>query len=277
MKTLSWLVGWWIAVVTPVLGQEDPSTPIDLPSVSDSSATDTVPREADTAGVPLTRFPIGEQLRYDAKFGIIPVGAATMSVLEVDTLRGVPVLHLQFRLEGGTFFYRLDDKLDSWVGLEDFASRRFVQDFDEGGKTRYSEYLIYPDSGFYRQVGIDSTMETLADPLDDTAFFYFIRTVDLEVGERYEFNRYFKPDRNPVVLEVLEQDTLDVPAGRFPSLVVRPIIKGRGIFAETRQARMWISDDERRIMVQLKVRFPFGTITLRLKEDWQAEAQAANP
>jgi hypothetical protein len=29
---------------------------------------------------------------------------------------------------------------------------------------------------------------------------------------------------------------------------------------------MWISDDERRLVVQLKSKFPFGTITLRLKE-----------
>ena len=38
-------------------------------------------------------------------------------------------------------------------------------------------------------------------------------------GERYEFERYFRPDRNPVVLEVLGRDTLDVPAGRIPTTV----------------------------------------------------------
>ena len=29
---------------------------------------------------------------------------------------------------------------------------------------------------------------------------------------------------------------------------------------------MWISDDDRRLVVQLKVKFSFATITLRLKE-----------
>jgi hypothetical protein len=162
--------------------------------------------------------------------------------------------------------YRLHDRMDSWIGIADFASRRFIQDFHEGGSYRRNVWDIYPDSGYYIEEGVDSIKETSADPLDDFAFFYFVRTVDLEVGQRYEYERYFRPDRNPVVLEVLERDTLDLPAGRFPSIVVHPIIQGRGILAEGKEARMWISDDDRRLVVQLKVKFSFATITLRLKD-----------
>lgn len=218
-----------------------------------------------TSGAPLTRlFPVGETLLYDARFGFINVGTAAMQVSGVDTILGTPTLHVTFVLQGGTFFYRLNDRMDSWFGLYDFASRRFVQDFDEGGRRRYAAYEIYPDSGFYRAAGVDSAIPTVADPLDDAAFFYFARTVPFEPGRRFEFDRYFRPDRNPVVLEVIGRDTIDVPAGRFPTVVIKPTIKGRGILAEAADPRMWLSDDERRIMVQLKSRFPFGTITLRL-------------
>ncbi len=211
------------------------------------------------------RFPPGETLRYEARFGFVTLGGALMQVLGVDTIRAVPTLHIAFVIQGGTFFYRLNDRMDSWIGLADFASRRFVQDFDEGGKLRYAAYEIYPDSGFYRQQGVDTAAATSADPLDDAAFFYFVRTVPLEVGRRYEFHRYFRPDRNPVVLDVLGRDTIDVPAGRFPTVVIRPTIKGRGVLAEASEPRMWLSDDQRRVMVQLKSRFSFGTITFRLQ------------
>ena len=162
--------------------------------------------------------------------------------------------------------YRLHDRMDSWIGIDDFSSRRFIQDFHEGGSYRRNIWDIYPDSGYYIEEGVDSILPTSPNPLDDFAFFYFVRTVDLEVGQRYEYERYFRPDRNPVVLEVLERDTLDLPAGRFPSIVVHPTIQGRGILAEGKEARMWISDDDRRLVVQLKVKFSFATITLRLKE-----------
>jgi len=155
--------------------------------------------------------------------------------------------------------------MDSWTALEDFSSRRFVQDFHEAGRERLNEYEMFPDSGFYRQAGVDTTMPTVEHPLDDTAFFYFVRTVDLVPGQRYEFNNYFKPDRNPVVIEAIRRDTLDLPAGRFATIEIRLIIKGNGIFREAADARMWLTDDDRKIMVQMKSKFSFATITLRLE------------
>ena len=63
----------------------------------------------------------------------------------------------------------------------------------------------------------------------------------------------------------MARDTLDVPAGKFPSIVLQPIIKGQGILKETSDARMWLSDDDRHLMVQLKSKFPVvGYLTMRL-------------
>lgn len=221
--------------------------------------------QADSVTSKAATFEIGETLIYEAKFGFLTIGQGMMHVAGIDTVRGVPSLRVIFALKGGPFFYRVHYRMDSWIGIDDFTSRRFIQDFFEGNSFRYTAWEIYPDSGYYRQVGVDSIFPTSPSPLDDYAFFYFVRMLDLAVGERLEFDRYFRPDRNPVVLEVLERDTLDLPAGRFPSVVVHPIIQGRGILAEGKEARMWISDDDRRLMVQLKVKFPFGRIALRLK------------
>jgi len=222
---------------------------------------------ADSGSSPIERFPPGETLLYDARFGLLNLGTGMMHVAGVDTVRGVESLHLVFLLQGGSFFYRINDRMDSWVGLHDFASRRFIQDFHEGNSERYTAFEIFPDSGYYRQEGVDTVAPTPEAPLDDAAFFYFVRTVELEDGQRYEYERYFRPDRNPVVLEVMGRDTLDLPAGRFPTIVVRPIIQGRGILAEAKEPLMWLSDDERRIMVQLKIKFAsIATITLRLRE-----------
>jgi Protein of unknown function (DUF3108) len=209
---------------------------------------------------------VGERLRYDAKFGILNIGSAELVVAGLDTIQGDSALHIRFVVDGGGFIYQLHNEWDSWIALDDFTSRRFVQDHHEGGRHYHNEYDIFPDSGFYRQAGVDSVLPTSALPLDDAAFFYFVRTVPLEPGQRHEFDRYFKPDRNPVVLEVVGRDTVDVPAGRFDCLVVRPIIKGGGIFKEKADGRLWISNDERRLVVQIKSRFYFGSLTFRLTE-----------
>jgi len=226
---------------------------------------------ADTAAAgPRLRAWVGERLQYDARFGVLPLGGATLEVAGLDTLRGAPALHIRFVVDGGNFLYQLHNVWDSWVAVDDFTSRRFVQDHEEGGRKYRNVYDIYPDSGFYRQEGVDSTLPTSALPLDDAAFFYFVRTVPLVVGQRYEFERYFKPDRNPVILEVVERDTVDVPAGRFDCLVVRPLIKGGGIFREKADGRLWITNDDRRLVVQIKSRFYFGSLTFRLTKITEA-------
>ena len=92
-----------------------------------------------------------------------------------------------------------------------------------------------------------------------------MRSLDLEPGDTLTFFNYFRPDRNPVIIRVLERDTIDVPAGRFPSIVIQPIVQG-GIFGENKNGRMWISDDERRLIVQMKTNLGFGNITMRLTD-----------
>lgn len=236
-----------------------------------AQAADTLPPPR-----PDPRTWVGERLEYDAKFGILELGRAELLVAGVDTVRGDSALHLRFLIRGGNVLYRINNEWDSWVGLADFTSRRFVQDHNEGGRQYRNAYEIFPDSGYYRQEGVDSLLPTSAFPLDDAAFFYFVRFVDLVPG-RHEFHRYFKPDRNPVVLEVVGRDTVDVPAGRFDCLVVRPVIKGGGIFRERAEGRMWITNDERRLVVQIKSRFYFGSLTFRLTRLTMPDAGTGAP
>ncbi len=235
-----------LALATPGLAQMD-------------SASDSTPRPD------WSSIQVGEVLRYDARGLGLRLGRASMEVVGVENIRGDSAMHFRFRLEGGALAFRLRDQMDSWTGLDDFSSRRFVQDHKERDRERINSYQIYPDSGFYTQSGIDTSMTTVEHPLDDAAFFYFVRTVDLVPGERYEFHNYFKPDRNPVVLEVIGRDTIGVPAGEFATIEVRLIIKGNGIFREAADSRLWLTDDDRKIVVQMKSKFSFATLTLRLE------------
>ena len=212
-------------------------------------------------------FTVGERLVYGARYGPFSVGTATMQVAGIDTVRGVEAVHFVFLIDGGALWYHIHQNLESWVGRHDFHSRRFLNQTEEKGKSWERKFEIYPDSGFYREAGRDTTVPTVADPLDDAAFLYWIRTVPLEVGKRYEYNRYFRPERNPVIVEVLKREKVGAAGRKWNTIVVRPRIpNGGGIFAEKADARMWLSDDSVRVMVALQSNFSFGQVTLKLKE-----------
>lgn len=227
---------------------------------------------ADSDAAPATRpvpFPVGEHLVFGAKYGFISVGTATMDVVGIDTIRGTPTVHLLFHIIGSALFgaYKLDQKLESWVGKDDFVSRRYKIDTDEKGKKWGHTYDIFPDSGYYRTDGTDTTHASVPNPLDDAAFLYWIRTVPLEDGKKYTYRRYFRPENDPIIVEVVGHDRVSVAGKKWDAIVVRPAIpNGRGIFAEKADARIWLSDDSTRTLLALQSTFSFGQVTLKLKE-----------
>ena len=47
--------------------------------------------------------------------------------------------------------------------------------------------------------------------------------------------------------------------------MLQPIIKTSGIFSEGGQAEIWLSDDDKRMMLQMKSRLSFGSLNLYLR------------
>jgi hypothetical protein len=260
IRSVGMLLFAWLVMIGPVRAQDS--------TVAAASGTvgvaGSVPAPPPAESV---TFPIGERFTYSARYGPFSVGEATMSVAGLDTIRGVPSVRIEFRIHGGALWYHLDQLLESWVGRADFKSRRFINESDERGRLRNNRYEIFPDSGYYREAGVDSNLATVPSPLDDAAFLFWIRTVPLEVGKRYEYRRYFRPDRNPVIVIVEKKERVNVAGRKWNAIVIRPIIpQGRGIFAEQAEAHIWLSDDANHIILALQSKFSFGTVTLKLKE-----------
>ena len=68
-----------------------------------------------------------------------------------------------------------------------------------------------------------------------------------------------------MVIRVLRRERVQVPAGTFATVVIQPIIKTSGIFAEGGQAELWLTDDAKRMMVQMKSRMSIGSLNLFLR------------
>jgi hypothetical protein len=208
---------------------------------------------------------VGERLEYDVKFGKLRVGNASMEVADVQDVRGHDAWHTVFQVHAGLkFVYRVDDTFESWVDRRTGNSLRFRKDQNEGHRDVEQHYEIYPERAVFLHSGDDTTKTSVKNPLDDGSFLYFIRTIPLVVGETYSFDRYFKPERNPVTIKVVRKERISVPAGDFDAIVVQPIINTPGIFSENGHAEVWLSDDKNRIMLQMKSGLSFGSINLYL-------------
>lgn len=233
-------------------------------TASEAAAQGGVSASSGRARVP---FAVGERMEYEVRFGRLKVGNAHMEVVALEEMRGRSVWHTAFWVQGGNFLYRVNDVYESWIDAETLSSLKFVQELEEGGKNTERRFEMFPERAVFIQTNKKNAKEekSVSNPLDDGSFLYFIRTIPLEVGKTYDFYRYFRPDRNPVHIKVLRKEKIRVPAGTFDAIVIQPVIKTKGIFSENGHAEIWLSDDDRHVMLQLKSRLSFGSLNLYLK------------
>jgi hypothetical protein len=230
-----------------------------------------------TAPAPETPVPfhVGERLTYQARVNFLHAGNATMSIEGVEDIRGHSTYHSVFDIRGRVLWFHVDDHSESWFDPATMISYRQVQHIDESRYKADRVYEFYPERRVYVRNGEEG--QSVADPLDENAFIYFMRTIPLEVGKTYTFNRYYHLDRNPIVLTVERREHIKVPAGEFDAIVLKPTIKSKGLFSESRETVLWVADDSARTLVRLKSKLPVGTLYLELKQAEYASTSAPEP
>lgn len=226
---------------------------------------------AQSEGAPADRpqavpFGLGERLEYDVSLGVVHVGNGYFHVSGLDTVRGRPTYRLEMHLHGGVGFVKVDDNMTSWLDVASLVSRRFRQDQKEFRYKRQRTLEFFPEEKTYFQPEKNERGEIATDqPLDDISFLYYTRTLPLEVGRTYTLHRYFDAKGNPVTIQVVRRDTVTVPAGTFATIVVRPVIQTKGLFGKGGKAEVYFTDDDRRLVVQVRSSVTFGNLNMYLK------------
>ena len=214
-------------------------------------------------------FGPGERLTYNVKIGIINSGSAHMEVLGIDSIREEPSYHLEMSLKGSLLFgaVQVNDHYQSWLGTRSVSSHRYIRDVNQLTYSRYRNFEFRPEEMSWEETESgDMGRLATALPLDDISFLYFVRTLPLEIGQTYTLPRYFKKEGNPVVIKVEGKKVVEVPAGTFNTIVVRPIIKTRGLFSEGGEAELYLTDDDNKHLVYLRSKIPIvGSVTLHLE------------
>ena len=212
-------------------------------------------------------FHPGEELKFEVSASVFGGGEATMRVGQIDTVHGFATFPVEWHIKGslGGGLYKLNDQFYSWMDTESLISRRFVKNQQAG--TRNRAYDFFPEEQRVHRTDHDTTWALPSPlPLDDLSFLYFARTQPLEVGDSYTFNRYFKDSGNPVTIHVLRKDTVETAAGVFSTVVVQPILPESALFARSAKAEIHFSDDDRRLMVYMRVTRWLVPLTMELTE-----------
>lgn len=222
----------------------------------------------------LPAFP--EKLVFSISWGLLSVGEATMSVEEIVLFNGRPAYHLVSSAHSNSFcdaFHVVRDLNESWLDARTLTSLGYSKKLREGNFFR-DEWVLYDrDAGTFvaRRTDKDGAFHIRvgtvpASVQDVLSSIYFVRAQTLPTGGQVSVD-VNTPDNWPLAVKVRRRESVKVPAGKFLSVFVEPEMRREGLFVQKgKHLRLWLSDDEQKRPVLMKVEVFFGSITAALRE-----------
>jgi hypothetical protein len=140
---------------------------------------------------------------------------------------------------------------------------KVVYDYSKG-KASYVEKDLIKNS-------VTKTAEIDIPPCthDIVGALYKLRTLKLEPGQSTQMEISDGKKSVSARIEAQQNEQIKTPAGTFNTIRYEAFVFGGVLFTRKAQLLIWISDDPRRLPVQIRVRlsFPIGTINLELEKE----------
>ncbi len=227
-------------------------------------------------------FKGGESLRYKMSYsGFLKAGSAILEV-EEKYYNGKKVFHTTGT--GWTsgmikFFFKVDDKYESYFDKDTIKPYLFKRKIDEGG---YKKHRI---TSFNHKVKVayvqdftnqQDTSVAFTNVQDMLSSFYFLRNIEtkeLKKGDEIKLDMFMDSQVYPFKLLFIGREVLKTKFGKVNSLIFRPLVQSGRIFKAQESVTIWITDDANKIPIKMRASLAVGS----LRAELEAYKGLANP
>jgi uncharacterized protein DUF3108 len=157
-------------------------------------------------------------------------------------------------------FFLVRDTIVSWIDPKSFRSLRYEKHSVEGKRVRDELTEFDYENGTALTDGKLVPLEEAT--LDTLSSVYYLRTLRLD-GDKPIALQVFSGRPHTLGVEIQARETIVVPAGKFQTIRVEP--KSAGTSLVGKNLVLWLTDDARKIPVQLRSKLKVGTLVGRLK------------
>jgi len=214
-------------------------------------------------------FTIPEILNYDLTWTGIRAGEASLEI--TDEGHEVKIISTARSAKWVSVFYTVNDMVETRLSKEKPSIGQPVNckiNVSEGRNRKNKEVIF--DYRSLKALSIDhlanerAETEIPARVFDSLSSFYYVRTLNLEVGKSVYVTVFDNKKIWDIEVQVLRKERIEVPAGQFNTIVIKPLMKSEGIFYRKGDIFIWLTDDEKRTPVMLKTKVKIGSIAARL-------------
>ncbi|MFA7059325.1 MAG: DUF3108 domain-containing protein [Pedobacter sp.] len=215
-----------------------------------------------------TAFQIPERLEFEVSYTGIPAGRAVQEVTTVG--QEIHLVSTARSADWLKIFFPVDDRIESVLIADS-------QSLNSGVPRLYREHIREGWTRFQKEATFDrqklevhtkdflkkkeTTQKITNQTYDTLSSLFFFRSIPLQVGASYFIEIFDCKKLWNTEVQVLRREEIETPLGKFKTVVIKPLLKFNGIFARTGDMYIWLTDDERRIPVQMKSKVRIGSIT----------------
>lgn len=222
---------------------------------------------------PNSAFTYGERLDYEISYGFITAAEAFMYISPAPfNYNGRDAYEITLDVNSRSAFehvYKVRDSYKSYIDEKGIFPWRFEQHIRESNyKKDYEETFIQESLKVYTKVNFveDKSYNVAYYVQDLISAFYYARTLDWK--DKKEGDKIIIPTFHNGKMFQLEvkfegREDVDVEAGEFHCFVVRPMLK-EGFTTKTSDIYLYITDDDRKVPVKVKLNIVIGSIVAEL-------------
>ncbi|MEO6245149.1 MAG: DUF3108 domain-containing protein [Opitutaceae bacterium] len=232
----------------------------------------------------------GETFTYKVSWAILPGAGEIKFFAAADNSATTPRLRITTTTQTkglARFLLPFDARAES---VFDLATGHLLaiseSNTQRGKKSEHAVTFDYPTAqALYTVPGSDQPPRPLpmpaGDPMDLITSLVQTRSWNLQPGEKRDALVLFDDDFYELTIHAARAEEITTSLGTFQTLVLEPRMDKtapKGMFKRGSTARVWISQDERRLPVKFEVEFKLGTgVATLTRYDPATKALTAKP
>jgi hypothetical protein len=219
-------------------------------------------------------FRVGEKVTMTVSYFALTAGEFTIEVrpfVQVDGHKSYHFAGTAITTSVFASFYAVDDWFETFVDYETLLPYSYALHVKETKQLREARSLFdwKKMKAFFWDKKINSEGKVEEKKLDwDLAPYsqniftaaYYLRNAQLAVGKKLAFNLSHENENLRVTAEVLRKEHIETPAGEFDTVVVKPKIEINGAFKPVGDIFVWMTDDDRKLIVRIESKIKIGKI-----------------
>jgi hypothetical protein len=218
--------------------------------------------------VPAAALDIPERLEYEITWFGITTGYSSLEIKE-DGRGNVVIVSTAVSADWVTKIFPVDDRVESvFKASEKWFPLLYRLRTNEGDRHRNWKVYFDRDKGKAYYTNFISKKEKeheIPDEVYDPLMaLYEMRKKDLVVGASAYIPLFDSEKLYDLEVQVLEKERVEVPAGKFDTILIKPMLQSEGIFSREGPIYTWLTDDERKIPVMIKTKVKIGSIYAKL-------------